>query len=89
MGFERVTVAAAGTPASVTFRVGANQLGLVDENGNTQLVAGKHSIEISNGTLFTHSLPHSHTRVPKAPTHARTRRSAAATTTDSATDDAA
>ena len=51
MGFERVTVAAAGTPASVTFTVGANQLGLVDEDGNTQLVAGDHSIEVSNGTL--------------------------------------
>ena len=54
MGFERVTVAAGGTPALVTFTVGANQLGLVDEDGNTQLVAGKHSIEVSNGA---HSIP--------------------------------
>jgi len=34
----------------VTFDIGENQLGLVDENGDRQLIAGVHTIMISNGS---------------------------------------
>ena len=56
VGFERVTVSTASA-ANVTFKVGAQQLGLVDEGGNTQLVAGEHNIEISNGAGFSAKFP--------------------------------
>ena len=37
VAFERVTVTS-GTPASVAFEIGPQQLGLVDETGTTQLL---------------------------------------------------
>lgn len=48
VGFERVHVSQ-GAPQTVTFAVGATQLGLVDQNGNRQLVQGDHVIEVSSG----------------------------------------
>jgi beta-D-xylosidase 4 len=47
--FDRVTVQKGGTVA-VHFNIGENQLGLVDENGDRQLIAGVHTIFISNGS---------------------------------------
>ena len=48
--FERVTVAKDET-ATVSFTVGENQLGMVDENGDRQLIAGDHTVIISNGNV--------------------------------------
>ena len=44
-------------PKEVTFRVGANQLGLVDADGNTRLVAGVHTVLVSTGDGYSHSFP--------------------------------
>ena len=38
-----------GGAVTVDFTIGENQLGLVDENGDRQLIAGVHQIIISNG----------------------------------------
>ena len=48
VGFERVHVDA-GASTSVSFTLTENHLGLVDENGDRQLVAGGHTIQVSNG----------------------------------------
>ncbi len=48
VGFERVQVSE-GVPGTATFKVGANQLGLVDQDGNRQLIKGDHTITVSNG----------------------------------------
>ena len=74
VGFERVTVAAGAPPATITFAVGPNQLGLVDQDGNTQLVAGQHTATVTNGADFSSAFPidvaHSRTlrTVPPCPT---------------------
>lgn len=39
-----------GGAVTVDFTIGENQLGLVDENGDRQLIAGVHQITISNGS---------------------------------------
>ena len=44
---------ASGSPASVVFDIGPQQLGLVDETGTKQLIKGDHLIEISNGAGFS------------------------------------
>ena len=49
VGFQRVSVSK-GEAMDVTFDIGENQLGLVDENGDRQLIAGVHTIMISNGS---------------------------------------
>jgi beta-glucosidase len=43
VGFKRVSLKA-GATTTVTFTVGAEQLALFDENGDTQLFAGKHTL---------------------------------------------
>jgi hypothetical protein len=52
VAFERVGVTTT-TPASVQFVIGPNQLGLVDADGDRQLIKGQHSIEVSNGAGFS------------------------------------
>jgi hypothetical protein len=52
VAFERIAVAS-GSPATVVFKIGPQQLGLVDETGTKQLIKGEHSIEISNGAGFS------------------------------------
>lgn len=48
--------------------IGDNQLGLVDENGNTQLIKGQHNVRIPSLAVGGHSpLPHAsypHTLLP-------------------------
>jgi hypothetical protein len=56
VAFDRVQATAA-TPATVQFEIGPNQLGLVDEDGNRQLVKGQHSIQITNGAGYSQHFP--------------------------------
>jgi len=62
IGFDRVHVEA-GVSAYVSFTLTEHHLGLVDENGNRQLVAGDHTIQVSNGldqgASFTIHVPES------------------------------
>lgn len=73
VGFERVAVT--GTQkVKVDFTVGPNQLGLVDADGNRQLLAGAHEIIMTNGAYNSRSfilqVTESRTleTVPKMPT---------------------
>ena len=52
VAFERVAVTS-GSPVTVAFEIGDQQLGLVDETGTKQLVKGDHVVEISNGAGFS------------------------------------
>ena len=49
VGFQRVSLAA-GALASLSFVVTAEELALVDGNGDTRLFAGKHSVRLSLGS---------------------------------------
>ena len=54
VGFERVHVSS-GTAGSAEFKIGPNQMGLVDAKGNKQLVKGGHHLDITNGVDLTWS----------------------------------
>ena len=54
VGFERVHVSS-GTAGSAEFKIGPNQMGLVDAKGNKQLVKGEHHLDITNGVELTWS----------------------------------
>eukprot|EP01047_Picozoa_sp_COSAG01_P003232 COSAG01_NODE_94_length_26962_cov_9.110933_16_plen_405_part_00 len=55
--FRRVSIGGTTATKTVQFSVGPQQLGLVDDSGATQLVAGTHNITVSNGNTFTQSFP--------------------------------
>ena len=52
VAFERLSLSGS-TPATVQLHIGPQQLGLVDETGTKQLVAGAHTITVTNGNSFS------------------------------------
>ena len=54
VGFKRVRLEA-GASATVSFAVTAEQLNVVDENGDAQLFEGTHTLRVSqgSGTVFS------------------------------------
>eukprot|EP00039_Didymoeca_costata_P030626 m.30608 g.30608 ORF g.30608 m.30608 type:complete len:811 (-) comp8218_c0_seq1:49-2481(-) len=56
VGFDRVH-ATTSQSASTSFVIGPNQLGLVDENGDKQLIKGDHTIVVTNGVDFSATFP--------------------------------
>ena len=55
VGFDRLSVGAHSSKEATSFEIGENQLGLVDEHGDLQLIAGVHTVCISNGNTNQHS----------------------------------